>query len=198
VSREEKFKKFYADFVQFFKSHYSLQDNETLSKKIYNVNVRIIGGKEVCMEFYVNDIMSEDVIAVKEYQPIRDLIRIFAQQNITGVPVIDKDEYIVGVVSASDVLKNENSHTFYVEPFLKNFRRNLFENAKFLDRPVSEIMTKDLFTIGPDETIHKMARIMYEKNIHRLLVTRNNRLLGIVTTFDLLKLLAAAEDKVSI
>jgi len=148
------------------------------------------------MEFYVKDIMSEDVITIRENQPIRDLITLFAENDITGVPVIGDDNCIKGVVSAADVLKNESSHTFYVEPFIRNFRRNLFENAKFLDKPVSTIMTRDVYTTHASETISRMAKIMYEKRIHRLLVTKNNELIGIVTSFDVLKLLAASEESI--
>ncbi|MFH0702007.1 MAG: CBS domain-containing protein [bacterium] len=150
------------------------------------------------MQFYVKDIMSTDLITVKEDSTIRELIKTFTDKNILGTPVLDKDGYIVGVVSSIDVLKNESSHSFYYDPLMKNFELNLFEDAKFFDQPVSTIMTRDLYMIGPDEPVSEMAKIMYNKKIHRILVTEYNKLVGIVSSFDLLKLLASSDDQIII
>lgn len=150
------------------------------------------------MQFYVKDIMSTDLITVKEDATIRDLIKIFADNDISGVPVLDKNGYISGVVSSIDILKNESSHNFYIEPFMKNIEISLFEDAKFFDQPISTIMSKDLYTINPGGTVAGMAKIMYEKRIHRLLVTEYDKLVGIVSSFDLLKLLASSDEEVVI
>ena len=148
------------------------------------------------MQFYVKDIMSTDLITVQEDSTIRDLIKTFADKDILGVPVLDKDGYVVGVVSSVDILKNESSHTFYYDPLMTNFEMSLYEDAKFFDQPVSAIMTHDVYSIGANETIAAMARIMYNKRIHRLLVTEYNKLVGLVTIFDLLKLLASSDEEV--
>ncbi|EKE03648.1 MAG: CBS protein [uncultured bacterium] len=148
------------------------------------------------MQFYVKDIMSTDLITVQEDSTIRDLIKTFADKDILGVPVLDKDGYVVGVVSSVDILKNESSHTFYHDPLMTNFEMSLYEDAKFFDQPVSTIMSHDVYSIGANETIAAMARIMYNKRIHRLLVTEYNKLVGLVTTFDLLKLLASSDEEV--
>jgi len=129
---------------------------------------------------------------------MKDLIKTFSNYDVIGVPVIDADGVVVGVVSSSDVLKNESSHTFYYEPNMKNFEADLFEEAGFFDQQVKDIMSEDLFTIDPDAGIAKMAKIMYDKKIHRLLVTEYNKLVGIVTTFDLLKLLATSDEKIEL
>lgn len=150
------------------------------------------------MQFYVKDIMSTDLITVREDAVIRDLIKIFADNDISGVPVLDKDGYISGVVSSIDILKNESSHNFYIEPFMKNIEISLFEDAKFFDQPISTIMSKDLYTISPDDTVAGMAKIMHENRIHRLLVTEYDKLVGIVSSFDLLKLLASSDEEVVI
>lgn len=150
------------------------------------------------MQFYVKDIMSTDLITIKENTQIRDVIKIFVNNDVSGLPVLDHDGYLAGVVSAADVLKQESSHTFYHTTMTKNYELELLEDVKFFDQPVSSIMSEDLFTVEPDATIAKMAKIMYEKKIHRLLVTEYNKLVGIVTTFDLLKLLATSDEEVVI
>ena len=150
------------------------------------------------MQFYVKDIMTTDLVAVNEDITLRDLIRTFADNEIFGVPVLDKDGYVSGVVSSIDIIKNETSHTFYYDPYMKNFELSLIEDAKFFDEPVSKIMSRDLYSVSPDEPIAIMAKIMYDKKIHRLLVTEYNKLVGIVSTFDLLKLLASSDEEIII
>lgn len=147
------------------------------------------------MQFYVKDIMSTELVTVKEDTTIRDLIKTFADKDILGVPVLNKDGYVAGVVSSIDILKNESSHSFYHDPFMRNFEMNLLEDARFFDQPVSSIISDDIYSISPDETISRMARLMYDKKIHRLLVTEYNKLVGVVTTFDLLKLLASNDEE---
>jgi len=148
------------------------------------------------MQFYVKDIMSTDIISVRESDSIKTLIKVFADNRILGVPVLDDHGYISGVVSSVDILKNEKSHTFYHAPTINLFEPTVYEDAKFYEQPVSSIMTKDLYTISPDDTIAKMAKIMYDKKIHRLLVVEYDKLIGIVSTFDLLKLLATSDEEV--
>jgi len=148
------------------------------------------------MQFYVKDIMTTDVVTIQEESSIRDLIKVFADNDILGVPVVDKNGYIVGVVSSIDILKNESSHSFYLDPFSKNFELGLYEDAKFFDKSVSTIMSKDIYSISPDESIARMAKIMFNRKIHRLLVTEYNKLVGIVSTFDVLKLLATSDEQV--
>lgn len=148
------------------------------------------------MQFYVKDIMSTELISIKEDTTIRDLIKTFAENGISGVPVLDKDGYVSGVVTSVDILKNESSHTFYNEPFMLNVEASLFEDSKFFEQPVSSIMSKDLYTISPGESVARMAKIMYTKRVHRLLVTEYNKLIGVVSTFDLLKLLASSDEEV--
>ncbi|MDD3014567.1 MAG: CBS domain-containing protein [Candidatus Gastranaerophilales bacterium] len=150
------------------------------------------------MQFYVKDIMSTDLVTVKENTTIRDLIKTFADKDILGVPVINDEGFVSGVVSSIDILKNESSHSFYHDPFMKNFEMNFLEDAKFFDRTVADIMSRDLYLISPDESIAKMARIMYDKKIHRLLVTEYSKLVGIVSTFDLLKLLASSDEQINV
>ena len=151
------------------------------------------------MEFYVGDIMTTEVIAVKEYAKIRELVSVFAENDIYGVPVVDKDDFVVGVVSSIDILKKEDSENFYSTPYIFDFNMNLFEDTRFFDKQINTIMTKELVTVSPDDSIEEMARVMYEHKIHRVLVIKYDKLIGIVSTFDLLKLLAARtnsdEDK---
>ncbi len=150
------------------------------------------------MQFYVKDIMTIELVTIQENTSVRDAIKIFSSNAVSGVPVINQEDELTGVLSASDILQNESGHTFYSMPYKKEFELELIQDSKFFDQPVSSIMSEELYTIEPGATIAKMAGIMYEKKIHRLLVTEYNKLVGIATTFDLLKLLATSDESVVI
>lgn len=144
------------------------------------------------MDFFVKDIMSSDVIAVKDNAKIKDVIKTMAQNEISGVPVVDEDDYVKGVVSHSDITKEESSYSFYRDTFSVTIPQEVYQtNDSFMYKPVSSIMSHDIFSIDEEETIAKMCCMMYEHKIHRLMVTQDEKIIGIVTTFDLLKLMAS-------
>lgn len=144
------------------------------------------------MQFYVKDIMSTDIVTVEENATVRELVEIFSKNEIMGVPVV-KDSLVTGVVSASDIIKGEMAQSFYDNPRFERKRFQLDTSSHLFDAPVYTLMSDKVFTVGPDDTISSMAKIMYEKKVHRLLVTEYDKLVGIVSTFDLLKLLASTE-----
>ena len=150
------------------------------------------------MQFYVKDIMSTNLITIKENTSIRDAIKIFSNNQVSGLPVLDQNDTLVGVISASDIIENESSHAFYSSPFKEDMELELLKDTKFLDQPVLTIMSTDLFIIEPDSTIAKMSELMYNEKIHRLLVAEYDKLVGIVSAFDVLKLLATSDESVVI
>lgn len=147
------------------------------------------------MQFYVKDIMSEDVISIHDNETIKQLVDVFAEAEVQGVPVVDDDGYVVGVVSATDVIKDTSSYEFYQASFIKPFLVKFSKDEDFMKNKVSTIMTARLFYISPEDTVAKMAKLMYENKIHRLLVIDNKKLVGIVSTFDLLKLIATSDEE---
>lgn len=144
------------------------------------------------MDFFVKDIMSKDVIAVKDDAKIKDVIKTLASNSISGVPIVDDEDFIKGVVSHSDITKEESSYSFYRDTFSVTLPQEIYEtNDSFMYKPVTTIMSEDIYSVDEDDSIAKMSCIMYENKIHRLLVTKDEKITGIVTTFDLLKLLAS-------
>lgn len=150
------------------------------------------------MQFYVKDIMNTDLVTIRENTSIRDAIKIFSNNDVSGLPVINQADEVTGVLSASDILQNESAHNFYSVPHRRDFELEIIEDSKFFDQPVSMIMSQILYTIEPGDTIARMARVMYDKKIHRVLVVEYGKLIGIATTFDLLKLLATSDESVVI
>ncbi|MDD3151154.1 MAG: CBS domain-containing protein [Candidatus Gastranaerophilales bacterium] len=151
------------------------------------------------MQFYVKDIMTTDLITVKENQKLKEIIDIFGQNSILGAPVIDEEGCLTGIISISDILKTRQVQSFYHAPFIRDLEfKFLHDNKDSLEQKVFSIMTQNLFTVEPDYTIEKMAKIMHDNKVHRLLVVEYKKLVGIVSTFDLLKLLASIDENPTI
>jgi CBS domain-containing protein len=147
------------------------------------------------------DIMIHPVFAVREDWTVHELASYFTEKGISGAPVLDARGRLSGVVSLSDIV---DQVTRDHEPSAKAGKgwedRYAPEDLRGLPiedggRLVSEIMTPTFFTIPDTTPLPKIARTMVAGRIHRLLATRKGRVVGIVTTLDLLRELAGLGQK---
>ncbi len=148
----------------------------------------------------VSEIMKSDVVTVTPETSVRDLAEILATHKISGVPVVDSEYRVIGMVSEADViLQDADLHFPYYINFLDSIIylgsiRNFEERfRKAFAVKVSDIMTKDVVSISPDASVHEAATVMADRQINRLPVVRAHKLLGIVTRGDIVQ--AIAEHK---
>jgi predicted transcriptional regulator len=117
----------------------------------------------------VADIMSRDLIKIETGTPLRDVADILTGNFISGAPVVDAQGEVVGIVSLSDVA---------------------FMAAKdHQDLCVDDILTPAVFVIEDWATLPQLAQLLLKARIHRALVTSHKRIVGIVTTMDLLRVI---------
>lgn len=155
----------------------------------------------------VGEIMSRDVIAVRDDMTLQEVATFLTENQISGAPVEDAERRLVGVVSLSDVAR-ATSEQFRMEAerpegqrlptsdyYIRGWERKLtveeFESFQ-VEEPgllVSEIMTPRIYSVDEATPVSEAARMMREAHIHRVLVTSRGRVVGIVTTSDLLGLL---------
>lgn len=147
----------------------------------------------------VADVMNRDPITVKPQTPVKEAIKILAEQRISGLPVVDDAGKVVGVISETDLLWQETG----VEPplyivfldsviYLENPARYDQELHKALGQTVGEVMSTNPVTIKPDQPLRKAAKLMQEKSIRRVAVTDDEgKVLGILTTADIVRAMAA-------
>ncbi|HTS01390.1 MAG TPA: CBS domain-containing protein, partial [Thermoanaerobaculia bacterium] len=127
---------------------------------------------------------------------VRELAQYFTDRSISGAPVLDAAGRLTGVVSLSDIVDQVTRDRESDVPRGRGWEdRCNPEDLKGLaiedpGRLVSEIMTPTFFTIPDTTSLPKIARTMVAGRIHRLLVTRERHVVGIVTTLDLLRELA--------
>lgn len=143
--------------------------------------------------------MSRDPISVDPVATPRELARVLTDHAISGVPVVDKAARVVGVVSKTDLLQ------WCLKGGLGFGAANLLESLAeggagtridAIDLGiVADFMSDRLITASPDDSIADVAYRMTEHRIHRVVVVDDRgRLLGIVTTFDVLKALCCSSQ----
>lgn len=139
--------------------------------------------------------MSKNVVTVSEDTNISELSKILLENKISGVPVIDKEGRIKGIVTEADILKDniKIQFPFYFDPLMGtgyavDFEKYRTEAREYLQIEVREIMTKRVKTVMVDTPVNKIAEILSSSNINRIpVVDSENKVVGIITRADIIK-----------
>jgi CBS domain-containing protein len=150
----------------------------------------------------VADVMSHDPIVVRSETSLNEAIKILAERRISGLPVVDDKGKLVGIISETDLMWQETGVTppayiMFLDSiiYLQNpatYERDLH---KVLGQTVGEVMSKDPITISPEKTLTQAARVMHDKNVHRLpVLNESGQVIGILTRGDIVRAMAASQD----
>ena len=134
------------------------------------------------------DIMVHEVVTVTPETAIGDVRHSMITRGLSGFPVVDGENRVVGVVSESDIIFSE----IYQEPHLVDMLSNVIQPSdqakKTLGESVAEIMTSPAITTLEDASLHELANILLDKKIKRVIVVDpENRPVGLVSRIDLVK-----------
>jgi len=140
------------------------------------------------------DIMQPNVVTIKEDASVRELAELLSKKKISGAPVVDDQNRVVGIVSEGDlVLQDAEIHfPHYIEllgniVYLESVKKYEDRLRKVAAASVSEIMTTDVISVQKDTSVHEVATLMTDKKVNRLPVLDGNILVGIVTRADLVR-----------
>ena len=144
----------------------------------------------------VRDVMTEKVIAVREDASLKEVVSILSEKGISGLPVVDVQNRVIGIVTEADILSQmapgrklsfkEIVRHLIGEPVPKRLEEKISEIK------VKDIMTSPVITIGPDADIRDVAIIFEQKRIKRLpVVDKDNRLIGIISRQDIVRAFAS-------
>ena len=128
----------------------------------------------------VADIMQTELQVIAATDIIEEAVTVLADHHVSGLPVVDDEGRFGGVISNSDILEALAEHAEPAE------RERIFSKME-----VRELMTPRPQTISPDATIRDAAQRMLYLEVHRLFVESQGRLVGVVSTTDLVRTLAA-------
>jgi CBS domain-containing protein len=127
----------------------------------------------------VSKIMSSDIISVNITQNLREVDAAINGQHIRHVPVVSGDK-VIGMLSKTDLQKIS---------FVNTIDGDKLTTAMYDSLSIDQVMTKDVVTVEKDDTILDVATILSKNEFHALPVTEAGKLVGIVTTTDLVKYL---------
>lgn len=143
---------------------------------------------------HAKDIMTEEVITVKPETSVEDAAKILSKHGISGLPVVDDQDSLVGIVTEKDLIIKDKKLHFpdYINIlggiiYIESHQKFVEEFKKYIAVKVEELMTKRVLTIVPETPIDEIADLMTEKEINRLPVIDKDKLVGIVTRADIVK-----------
>ncbi|HSN30939.1 MAG TPA: CBS domain-containing protein [Kofleriaceae bacterium] len=124
------------------------------------------------------DVMTRELITVTPETRLLDVHRLFLEEEIHGAPVVGEDGIVYGLVTTIDLVRAV---------------RDAEDNGERVeDLYAADAMTKDPIMVDPETPIEDLARTMVEQRIHRVLVGKDRMLEGVVTAFDLMRVVADA------
>jgi CBS domain-containing protein len=127
----------------------------------------------------VAELMQRSVKTVRSDASIAEVVVALADAHVSGLPVVDGSGRVIGVVSTTDVLMAE------AEAESPGARRELLE-----DTAVLEIMSPHPLRVAASEDVREAARQMLYADVHRLLVIEGERVIGIISTTDIVRAVA--------
>ena len=144
----------------------------------------------------VADIMDREPASVSVDDDVETAIRLMRDRELPGLPVIDTDRRVVGIVTDSDLIIRDEKADLHLPPFLNLMGGVIFlEPVKhFEDRlrkafatKVSDLMTADPITVSPDDPAERAAKLIASEHHNRLpVVDADGHLVGVVTRVDVL------------
>lgn len=144
----------------------------------------------------VSDIMTRDVVSVPPDARLEDAVRLMVEHKISGLPVVEKDGNVVGMITEGDLLRRAEIGTEGKAPgwfeafFLPG--TSAYDYVLTHARKVGVLMSADVVSISPEATLAEAAKLMRSHNIKRLPVVSKGRLVGILARANLVNVLAKA------
>lgn len=139
----------------------------------------------------VRDVMTTSVISVKTDTPLKEVAGLLVEHGISGVPVVDADRRVVGVVSEADfVVKETGADALPHRPLERLFGESKATRSyrnKLGATTASQAMTAPAITITASRSLAEAARLMTRHDVNRLVVEDDRRIVGIVTRADLVR-----------
>ncbi len=150
------------------------------------------------MDKTVAEVMTPTPMTVKPETPLKEAIAILAKNKISGLPVVNEQDKLVGIISENDLMWQETG----VEPppyimlldsviYLENPNRYEKEIHKALGQTVQDVMSDKPITIKTDQPVKQAARLLHDKKIRRLpVVNEQGKVVGIITQGDIIRAMA--------
>ena len=142
---------------------------------------------------HAKDVMTVNVISVAQDSPMHEVVGLLLKYRISAVPVVDSAGKVVGIISEGDLLRPEGANAagtkrpWWLEAV---YHGQTVDYEKSKARTADAVMTRDVVTVDDDMPLNEIAGLLERHHIKRVPVTRDGRLVGIVSRANLLHALA--------
>lgn len=120
--------------------------------------------------------MTKEVITIEPDAPVLETVRLFKEHKITGLPVIDRDKNLCGIITEKDVLR-------------------LLTDKDAPGKKVSDYMTRRVITFKETDSIADVCHFLIKNNVRRVpIVDENNRLVGVISRWDIIMEIMRIQD----
>jgi CBS domain-containing protein len=124
---------------------------------------------------FVSDIMRKNVISIDSSMTVQDAAKMMDDASIGAIVVLENG-IAIGIITERDLT------------------RRVIAKGKPLTTNVKEVMSSPLVVINPDDSVWEAAQLMKTRKIHRIPAVKNNQLVGMITTSDIVKLCSIGSD----
>jgi CBS domain-containing protein len=152
------------------------------------------------MVMQAKDIMTKEVLTVKEDMTVEEVAKFLVEHRISGAPVVDETDKLKGIITEADlIIRDKKVHIPTVIQllegviYLESPKRFEEEMGRILGQKVSEVMTKAVVTITPNTYIEDVATLMSTERKYLLPVVEKDKIVGIVGKADVVKAIAKGE-----
>ncbi|MFD7473879.1 CBS domain-containing protein [Streptomyces sp. NPDC059837] len=149
----------------------------------------------------IGAVMTYDVVAAQYGTPCKDVVRLLREHRISGLPVIDEDDKVIGVISETDLMQRQaclpESRGLLGTWALRLRRGARRRTARSRARTAGGVMSAPAVTVPAEAVLREAARLMTQHCIERLpVVDEEDRLVGIVTRRDLLQVFVRSDEEI--
>jgi CBS domain-containing protein len=148
------------------------------------------------------DVMTSPVVTVKPTASVKDVAQLFLERRISGVPVVDDQGKLVGIVSEGDLVHRSEISTVQRRPWwLVLMAGDEGLAADYITthaKKVADIMTRKVITSAPDAPLHEIAETLEKYGIKRVPIVRDEQLVGIVSRANLVQAIATSGSKLDV
>lgn len=143
----------------------------------------------------IKNIMTEDVVTVKEEDTLEKVAKLLSEKHLSGLPVLDEEGKLSGIITEGDLIRRSAKvpTPAYLELlggiiYLDNPNKFFEDVKKAMGLIVKEVMTREVKTIGPEETVEEAANVLVHQKIKRLpVLDEEGNLIGIVARRDIME-----------
>ena len=144
----------------------------------------------------VKDVMTEKVATVGPDATLKQVAGVLAERSISGMPVVDGDGGVLGVVSEADIIVKAAGQPQSAGIFGRLFRPEGVDERQLTATTAGEAMTAPAVTVDADLLLSEAARLMVEHRVNRLPVLLDGKLVGIVSRADLVRAFTRSDTEI--